>query len=212
MISNMKTILLILALLLTCITSSAQDSQEVKEGEEEKVKSKIITGYDGGMMLHTGYVCGNIPSAGITAHGFPFGIGGAARLHIKNHFRVGFEGYFSNLNQMGNGSYMKTFWAGAIADFYWILGKFMPYAGLSIGGGAQTTFLMFDHDPKAWTPTDGVIFQKTGFFEIDPYIGCDYLISERFHLTLKLDHMFAFGKDLQMPKGPRIYFGFVFFH
>lgn len=195
----MKRILAITATLIMLAASSlAQDK-------------KVITGFDGGMMIHTGYVKGNIAPLGYTASGAPLGIGGVARIHLGEHWRVGFEGYFSTLPQKNNGS-IKYGWGGVLGDFYWTFERFMPYAGLTIGGGSATALIMTEQPSQAWAPIDNSYFNKQGFMALDPYIGCDYIISQGFHLTLKADWLCSVGRDIIMPSGPRIYFGFIFFH
>ena len=56
---------------------------------------------DGGMMVHSGYLHGNIKALNYEAKGPTFGLGGVLRFHLGNHFRVGGEGYVSTLRQMG---------------------------------------------------------------------------------------------------------------
>lgn len=87
----------------------------------------VVKGFDGGMMLHTGFVKGEFPQLAHTVSGMPFGIGGVIRVHLGEHWRVGSEGYVSTLQQANNGSYVKYGWGGLLGDFYWQLGRFMPY-------------------------------------------------------------------------------------
>ena len=68
--------------------------------------------FDGGMMVHTGCLHGNIKALNYEAKGPTFGLGGVLRFHLGNHFRVGGEGYVSTMHQMGNGSYICTSWGG----------------------------------------------------------------------------------------------------
>lgn len=199
----MKRAISILLVALVSITATAQN----------KEKKKGFQGYDGGMMLHIGYLDGKVGPLDYHAKGVTKGIGGAIRFHFGEHFRFGTEGYTSSMGQMDNGSYIDTFWAGLMGDFYWELGKFMPYIGLTVGGGAVTSYLMFDGYKGDWTPEENSIFNKTGFVAINPYIGCDYIVSKAFHLTLKLDFLNGFnGKELYLPTGPRLYLGFIFYH
>ena len=86
----MKKIFAILVCLSLVIVVSAQEK-------------KLIHGFDGGMMVHTGYLSGHLDAIGYDVKGMPVGIGGVARLHVGKHFRVGGEGYISNLSQLGNG-------------------------------------------------------------------------------------------------------------
>ena len=65
---------------------------------------KAIRGFDGGMMLHSGYISGNLDGIGYKAKGAPKGIGGVIRMHLGDHFRVGTEGYVSTVDQRCNGS------------------------------------------------------------------------------------------------------------
>ena len=63
----------------------------------------------------------------------------------------------------------------------------MPYAGLTIGGGVNTNLLMKGDPVPDWEPVDNAYFNKRAFLAIDPFIGCDYIVSDYFHLTLKAD-------------------------
>ena len=195
----MKKILSILACLSIVIVVSAQEK-------------KLLRGFDGGMMIHTGYLQGNLEPIGYDVKGMPIGVGGAIRLHLGKHFRIGGEGYISTLSQRGNGSYLKYGWGGLLADFYTLLGRFQPYAGLTLGGGAMTTLLMMENPSSAWASIDGTYFHRQGFMAIDPFIGCDIIVSKPMHLTLKLDYLCALSESKLLPHGPRLYFGFLFYH
>lgn len=195
----MKQIILTSICLLVFLSASAQEK-------------KVLRGFDGGMMVHTGFLTGNLNAIDYTAKGAPMGIGGVIRLHLGDHFRIGSEGYVSTLSQRGNGSYLKYGWGGLLADFYTVLGRFQPYGGITLGGGAMTTFLMMKEPVSAWAPIDGTRYHKQGFMAIDPFIGCDFIVSGPMHLTLKLDYLCAISKSELLPNGPRIYFGFLFYH
>ncbi len=195
----MKKVTLILACLLLTLTASAQEK-------------KLIRGFDGGMMLHTGFLKGTLDPIGYDAKGAPMGIGGAIRLHLGEHFRVGGEGYISTLNQRGNGSYLKYGWGGLLADVYTVVGRLQPYAGLTLGGGAMTTLLMMENPASDWAPIDGTRYHRQGFMAIDPFVGCDFIVSGPMHLTVKLDYLCALSQSRLLPHGPRIYFGFLFYH
>jgi len=195
----MRKVTLILAALLLTLAAAAQEK-------------KLIRGFDGGMMLHTGFLKGTLDPIGYDAKGAPMGIGGAIRLHLGEHFRVGGEGYISTLNQRGNGSYLKYGWGGLLADVYTVVGRLQPYAGLTLGGGAMTTLLMMENPASDWAPIDGTRYHRQGFMAIDPFVGCDFIVSGPMHLTVKLDYLCALSQSRLLPHGPRIYFGFLFYH
>lgn len=80
----MKKLLSVIACLSIVIVVSAQEK-------------KLLRGFDGGMMIHTGYLQGNLEPIGYDVKGMPIGVGGAIRLHLGKHFRIGGEGYISTL-------------------------------------------------------------------------------------------------------------------
>lgn len=194
-----------------CAFSSVISAQDDKSQD-----SRAIKGFSGGMMVHTGYLSGCDNPFGYNLSGATFGIGGVARLHLTNHFRAGFEGYFSSMGLSKNvekGSFNKIFWTGLLGDWYWKLGKFQPYAGVMLGGGMETAFYMFEGSRKDWETEPSAVFNKQGFFAVDPFIGVEYAIGSALHLTLKADWLLAANKGgLNRPMGPRIYFGFIFAH
>lgn len=202
-----------LILLLFLFPSHSILARQTDSTATEKVRPKLKFGYDGGMMLHTGYLKGEIPQLNYLAKGLPYGIGGAIKFHLGPHFRVGSEGYVSYLKQMGNGSEIKYGWGGILADYRYEIGRFMPYVGLTLGGGARTSSLMFEGDVSDWEPEKNVVLHKQRFFAVAPFVGCDFIVTPKFHLTLKCDWLNAIhsGK-LVMPTGPRIYFGFLMYH
>ena len=187
-------------------------NDEVRGGAE----TKIIKGFSGGMMAHTGYLWGGDNPFDYSPSGTTFGIGGVARMHLTEHFRTGFEGYFSSMGlrkDIAKGSYNKVFWAGILADHFWKVGKLYPYFGTSIGGGMETAFYMFEGDKHDWMPEANVVLHKQPFFAIDPFIGCDFAVAEGLRLTVKADWLLAINNEgLNKPLGPRIYFGFIFAH
>ena len=138
---------------------------------------------------------------------------GVWRARLGKHWMIGGEGYVSTLRQMKNGSYIKYGWGGFLGEFYWPFRYVMPYIGVTVGGGACTTLLMFDGDRTDWQPEHNAVFHKQPFMAIDPFIGCDFIISKSVHLTLKADCLNSIlNGNLLMPIGPRFYFGCIFYH
>ncbi len=192
-------------LLFFCIGAAAAENNK-----------KIIKGFSGGMMIHTGYLGGCDNPYGYNADGATYGIGGVARLHFTKHFRLGFEGYVSTMGlheKVADGSFNKMFWTGALCDWFWKLGEWYPYIGASVGGGMETAYYMFDGDKTDWLPEPDAVFHKQPFFAFDPFAGVEYKVGRALHLTLKMDWLLAVNSDgLNMPTGPRIYFGCIFAH
>ena len=196
--------LLIIILLFFCGASlHAQDKEFIK-------------GFSGGMMVHGGYQYGYDNPFGLEISAPTFGIGGCAKLHLTDHFRTGFEGYFSTApikRGVESGSHNKLFWTGVLADWFWQCGKFVPYVGGTLGGGMETAFLMFEGDKHDWLLEGKAVLHKQPFFAMDPYVGVEYIVGKALRLTLKADWLFALNSDgLNKPMGPRFYFGCIFAH
>lgn len=181
--------------------------------ETSSVSRKLIRGFDGGMMLHTGFLKGDIAPADYSAEGMPLGIGGVIRLHLGERWRIGTEGYMSNLNQLDNGSYIRYGWGGLLADYSWRFQHFSIYAGLTAGGGANTDLLMFDEASSDWGYIDGTLYQKQTFLALDPFCGVELQLSDALRLTLKCDFLKPLSANSStIPIGPRLYLGFIFSH
>lgn len=191
----MKKTIILLLLLIIAVGLKAQKKQL----------------FDGGMMVHTGYLIDNIPALDYKASGMSFGLGGVLRFHIGDHVRLGGEGYVSTLPQKRNGSYVRMGWGGVVADFYWPIKRWAPYAGLCVGGGKTSTLLVLDGSDSDWESETNAVVHKEPFFFVNPYLGVEFALTEAVHLTLKADHLFPF-KGEAVPKGVRVYFGFVFSH
>lgn len=182
-------------------------------GAQEK---KVIKGFSGGMMAHSGYMFGSDNRYG-NPKGVTFGLGGCAKLHFTDHFRVGFEGYFSNVGlkkePFQSGSHNKIFWAGALADWFWSFGRLTPFAGAGTGGGMETSCYILAGDKHDWIPEGSAIYRKQPFFYVDPYIGTEYKVGGALRLIMKADWLLAINSEgLNRPQGPRIYFGVIFAH
>lgn len=171
-----------------------------------------LQGFSGGMMLHTGYLQGEILQVNNVFKGVPFGLGGVARLHLGQHWMLGAEGYVSTLKQMKNGSYIKYGWGGILGVFYWQFEHVMPYVGIMAGGGSQTSFLLFSGSKNDWEAEEDAIFHKQAFGAVNPFIGCDFILTSFLHLTLKMDCLNGFtSQGLVKPMGPRLYIGCIFY-
>jgi hypothetical protein len=196
----------IITLIIIACTASSLDAQE----------NKVIKGFPGGMMIHSGYQYGGDNPYGVDISSPTFGMGGCAKLHFSDHFRAGFEGYFSSApikDGLQSGSHNKLFWTGALADFFWKKGKFVPYVGATVGGGMETAFYMFEGDKHDWEMEQKVVLHKQPFFAIDPYVGVEYKVGRALRLTLKADWLLAINSNgLNRPMGPRLYFGCIFAH
>lgn len=200
----MKRIFIIISLILF--------SAAAAEGQDKK----FIKGYSGGMMVHTGFLTGGDNPYNYSPSGTTFGIGGLAKILVGKHFRIGAEGYFSTMGlkkDIQKGSFNKLFWSGALCDWVWECGKFYPYAGLTLGGGMETAYYMFEGNKNDWLPEANSVFHKQPFFAADPFVGVEYAVGKAFRLSLKADWLLAINSDgLNQPSGPRLYLGFIFAH
>lgn len=190
--------------------------------------NKVYQGFSGGMMLHTGYLFGQNPSApkdasgrSYSIQGAPLGIGGSLRVHLWKYLRTGFEGYVSTVHSWSSnqaqhlqpGSYARIGCGGFIADACWRNEKVWPYVGGAIGGGAVRSLYLVDGNQDDWMRENEAYVNKQSFFYVTPYVGMDYCLTQKVHLTFRLDWMIALHKNaLVMPSGPRLYFGFMFTH
>lgn len=188
----------------------------------------VYQGFSGGMMLHAGYLFGqdkNAPVDGLgrscSPQGATFGIGGALRVNLWKHLRVGGEGFVSTMSsvvsdchsRLEKGSYVRTGWGGILADACWRMEKVWPYVGGSIGGGAMRSLYLLEGSQADWIEEEHALFHKQGFGYVDPYVGLDWCMTNKVHMTFRADWMLAFRRgSLVLPTGPRVYIGFMFCH
>jgi hypothetical protein len=195
-------------------------------GSSEQVK--VYQGFSGGMMGHAGYLFGvneDAPStsAGVlcSPQGGTFGLGGALRVHLWKHLRVGGEGFVSTMNSgttdlknvLQDGSYIRTGWGGLVMDACWREEKVWPYIGASVGGGAMRSLYVLDGNQDDWQAENSAFLHKTSFLYFNPYMGLDWCMTQKVHMTFRVDWMMAMHKgDLLLPTGPRLLIGFMFCH
>lgn len=175
------------------------------------------------MMVHSGYVsAGNVAFANpdgssssiARISGLPVGIGGALKIHFGKHLRIGTEGYSSNLKYGKHGSYEHTGWGGLLIDGVFPLGKWFPFAGITIGGGGVKNVTAFQDTTGDYTLDNGTTsYRKYTFMAIAPFIGVEYALTARIHLVLKADWLLdTTSRQSDFVRGPRVYFGFMFCH
>lgn len=182
----------------------------------------IYQGFSGGMMVHAGYLGGTTPAhTAATWHGATTGIGGAARVNLWRHLRVGAEGFVSTMpSTMSNqstvlkaGSYLSSSWGGVLADACWRTRKLWPYVGATVGGGSMKSLYIFEGNEHDWTSEGEAMFNKQSFVYVDPFVGTDFCLTEKIHFTLRVDCLLPFHRGtLVQPAGPRLYAGFMFCH
>ena len=211
----MRAKILVILLLFAAVAAAKNDS------------TAIFQGCGGGMMVHACYLYGEntravLPSGeNITPQGLTYGLGGSMRVNLKKHLRIGCEGFSSTMKSgatdkmhtLQSGSYIRTGWGGVIADACWRLEKVWPYIGGSVGGGAMRSLYIVEGNENDWATEQTAVFHKQGFGYVNPYVGLDYCLTRRIHLTFRLDWMLAFAqKQLIYPTGPRLYVGILFCH
>lgn len=203
----------LLALLLCFCTSvlSAQGRDSVP----------VFQGFSGGCMLHAGYLFGHQDDAPVSPAGMTIGIGGAVRVNLWKHLRVGGEGYISTLHStvsnchsdLSRGSYIRSGWGGFLADVCWRKDKVWPFVGATLGGGATRSLFIMSGSQRDWQPEKESYLHKQSFFVCDPFVGIDWCMTPSVHLSCRLDWLLAIHRnELVMPTGPRLYIGFMFCH
>ena len=178
-------------------------------------------GFSGGMMVHTGYLQSNsfdlqtIQDNYITTfkvEGMPFGIGGAARLHFGKHMRVGGEGYVSNLRYGVKGTTLSVSWGGALVDCVWQLGRWWPFVGMVVGGGTVEHIILQDEPAVDFVVENNAAYREYAFIALAPMVGVEYALSEKIHLTFKMDYVINLSNpQADFPSGPRFFLGFMFY-
>lgn len=213
-----------LAVMLLLIGAMTAAAQEQPDGESSSRKSPLaFSGYSGGMMIHSGYVsAGNVtftsPNGSVPASakisGLPLGIGGALKIHFGKHLRIGTEGYSSNLRYGKYGSYEHTGWGGLLVDGVLPLGKWFPFAGITVGGGGVKNVTVFQDTTGDFTLDDGTTsYRRYTFMAVAPFLGVEYALTARIHLVLKADWLLdTTSRQSDFVRGPRVYFGFMFCH
>ncbi|MDO4190347.1 MAG: hypothetical protein Q4D14_01490 [Bacteroidales bacterium] len=178
------------------------------------------TGFDGGMMVHTGFVTGknidiyndnNQLMLSTTPKGAPTGIGGMAKVHFGKHLRIGMEGYVTNLKYSIKGTHSSLGWGGVMADCIWKPGRFWPFVGGTIGGGGFKNMVLTQDYTNDYITEQNVLYRHYSMMLITPYVGVEFALTEKIHLALKLDYIIpVVGRQNDFATGPRIYFGFMF--
>lgn len=221
------------AALLLFLPGSVHAAEPVSAGDEEPLaagksdseprKYKIFTGCSGGMMVHTGWVSGaetvfTRPDGSSTSpmrmSGAPFGIGGAAKVHLWNYLRVGTEGYVSHLNYDRNGSNESVGWGGFLVEGMLPLGRWFPFAGVTVGGGSVKNVTVLEPTISDFLLDNGTTsYRKYSFMALTPYIGVEFALTTKVHIVLKADCLLDLSsRQSDFPLGPRLYLGFMFWH
>lgn len=191
---------------------------------QEAQKSGIFRykGFQGGMMLHAGYLSGapaekpgssEIPFS-YKASGITRGLGGAARVRFGEYLRVGIEGYVSTLplnDDLSKGSYISSSWGGVLADFYLEKGKWSFFTGATVGVGSRKNLLIFEGSMSDWEPEQNAYFHKNSFLGVDPFIGAEFSVTKVIHLVFRVDYLLQIdNKKLSDLVGPRAFIGIMF--
>lgn len=64
-----------------------------------------------------------------------------------------------------------------------------------------------------WSPETYALFNKQTFFYVSPFVGTDFCLTPKVHLTVKADWMLSLHDgSLLQPTGMRLFLGFMFCH
>lgn len=179
------------------------------------------SGFSGGMMVHSGYLQSqkfNITTnngqnpQNLQAKGVPFGIGGAAKVHLGKYLRVGGEGYVSNLNYGEYNSIFNLSYGGVLVDCIWQNKRFSPYVGVLFGGGSTQNTTLFASTPDDFIAEENVSYRKNSFLALTPFVGVEYALNDKIRLTLKADYLVNLNSaPNDFASGVRVFIGFMFY-
>lgn len=173
-------------------------------------------GFQGGMMLHSGWVDGGqmeIGGAMQQMRGLPKGIGGALKVQLGDHLRVGTEGYTSALAYGDFNSSLSVGWGGLLVDWAFVgrSGK-TSFFGATVGGGSVKNLTLNTEPADDFVAEEGVSFRRYGVPLITPFVGMEYPMTERINVVLKADCLIPLSDAPDFPLGVRLYVGFMFGH
>lgn len=189
--------------------------------EVSKKHPLAYNGYSGGMMVNIGYVkskeftliqADGSNSQTLKASGVPLGIGGAIRIKFGNHLRFGTEGYVSTLHYGDYNSSASVGWGGASVDYSWEIKRWTMYVGSVFGGGTYKHLSLLGSTPDDFLIEDSTTsYRKYGFAVVDPYIGAEYALTPRIHVTFKADYLVNVSNcQDDFISGFRLFVGFMF--
>ncbi len=178
------------------------------------VQAKGIS-YIGGMMVHCGYSTGgelSVPGAdAINIAGFSSGIGGRLLFNLNDHFRLGSEGYVSNINY-GDRRSASIGWGGLAADYGAQFGKFRPTIGLTLGVGGYKNICVVE-PAKGNDVVQDVIWNDYSLLVAVPYVGIEYSLTSKIRLYSRVDYITApTTTHRDFVTGAKLHFGFMFSH
>lgn len=207
----MKRIAITIILLIgLCFSASAES------GRRGSSSPFAYNGFMGGMMLHAGYVSqGNVTIGNQSQRlrGIPLGIGGALKIRLGDHLRVGTEGYTSSVGYGDWGSAVSIGWGGLLVDLCVRFGEWTPYAGVTVGGGVVENLTLTSTPALDFEPEEQLSYRHYGVGVVTPFMGVEYTLTDRMALTLKTDYILPIGTtESDFPGGVRCYLGFLFSH
>ena len=199
---RLKTLLTLLVLMVT-LSAKAGGRLEYR-------------GFQGGMMLHSGWVNGGqmeIGGAVQKMEGLPTGIGGALKVQLGDHLRVGTEGYTSALAYGDFNSSLSVGWGGLLVDWAFVgrSGK-TSFFGATVGGGSVKNLTLNTEPADDFVAEEGVSFRRYAVPIITPFVGMEYPLTERINVVVKADCLIPLSDAPDFPLGVRLYVGFMFGH
>ncbi len=173
-------------------------------------------GFSGGMMVHSGWVNGGqmeIGGAMQQMEGLSMGIGGAIKVQLGDHLRVGTEGYTSALSYGDYGSSLSVGWGGLLVDWAFVGNNGeTSFFGATVGGGAVKNLTLNTAPADDFLSEENVSFRRYGVPLITPFVGIEYPLTERINVVVKADCIIPLSSAPDFPLGVRLYVGFMFGH
>lgn len=165
--------------------------------------------YQGGMLIHSGYL--KIEHPDNTQNGLCYGFGGQLSFLISEHIRAGSEGYTSYFHYPQNNGIFRLGWGGLMVGYQFSNKKIRPVLHLTFGGGGVNDMQFIEVNAKD-DEADRIIYRRYAVMIVVPAISAEYTLNSKFTAVVKIDYIFPLtnSKTINFAAGPRLYMGLLF--
>ncbi len=172
-----------------------------------KLEAKIR--YQGGMLIHSGYLSVEHPEN--KQNGLCYGFGGQLVFLISEHIRAGAEGYTSYFHYPQDNGIFRLGWGGILFGYQFSNKKIRPGLNFTFGGGGVNDMQFIEVDASDYE-ADRIIYRRFAVMIFAPAISAEYTLKSKFTAVVKIDYLvpLAGSKTSNLTAGPRLYIGLLF--